>query len=209
MLTRRDRLSDHWYARPGWSTTSRYLTWHLLPDEAPELHETVARYHRVLSALPGIDLVPPQWLHVTVQGVGFADDVTETNVRAVTAAAARRLTGMPAVELTFAPAAVHHEGVLLDAAPVEPVGALRSALRAAIADVQSPQRVDGGDADPVWPHLSLAYAHAPVPAAPLLDAVASVDAAPVLVRFAHVSLIELRRAGRLYCWDPVAEVPLG
>jgi hypothetical protein len=50
-LAGRDLLADHWYPPPGWSATSRYLAWHLLPGNAPALHAAVAGYHRVLAGL--------------------------------------------------------------------------------------------------------------------------------------------------------------
>jgi hypothetical protein len=65
------------------------------------------------------------------------------------------------------------------------------------------------DDDPVWPHLSLAYARAAVLAAPFLDALAAVADPAVPARFRRISLIELRRAGRRYQWRRIAKVVLG
>lgn len=196
-----ERLVDHWRARPEWTDGARYVTWHLLPAAAPAV---VVDCHRALAELPGLDLVPARWLHLTVQGVGPAGSV---DVPAVVAAARRRLAGMPAVELVLAPPAAHREGVLLEGTPVEPVAALRTALRAAVVSVRG--TVDGAADERVWPHLSLAYANAAVPAAPVRAALAGLPARPTPIRFAEVSLIELRRAARTYVWDRLATVPLG
>ncbi len=59
----------------GLSDATRYLTWHLLPHECPDLGAVVGRNQSVVTGVDGLDPVPPQWLHLTVQGVGFADEV--------------------------------------------------------------------------------------------------------------------------------------
>lgn len=208
-----DRLRDHWYARAGWSPSSRYLTWHLLPARHGAGHDallgTAAALGEALLEVPGLDVVPADWLHLTVQGVGFRDDVAPADVRRLVAATERRLRHQPPVVLRFDPPEVMAEGVTLSGGPAEPVTALRSCLRAGIAEVRGPDGVHGEDDEPVWPHISLAYAHDAVPAGAVLDALARVAATPVVATFTTASLIELRREGRSYRWDVVAAVPLG
>jgi hypothetical protein len=43
-----------------------------------------------LADLPGLDLVPGQWLHLTTQGVGLTDEVSDTNLTAITSASRTR-----------------------------------------------------------------------------------------------------------------------
>jgi hypothetical protein len=47
-----------------------------------------------LAGLPGLDLVPGQWLHLTTQGVGFTDEVSDTDLTAITSAARTRLAAV-------------------------------------------------------------------------------------------------------------------
>ena len=47
-----------------------------------------------LAGLPGLDLVPGQWLHLTTQSVGFTDEVSDTDLIAITGAARTRLTAV-------------------------------------------------------------------------------------------------------------------
>jgi len=61
---------------------------------------------RVLAGLDGIDLGPPRWLHLTVQGVGCTDRVAAAEVPALVTTAGRGLAGLPAVELAFGAAVV-------------------------------------------------------------------------------------------------------
>jgi hypothetical protein len=92
-------------------------------------------------------------LHLTVQGVGFIDEVTAADRAAVVEAGRRRLAGSPAIDLTFGPADAADEGVLLAGAPKGPVAALRAHLRAAIAHALGAERVPGDDDEQIWPHV--------------------------------------------------------
>ena len=53
-LQRGDDLGDHWFPRPGWTPTSRYLTWHLLPGDAPALHAVVTAQQEALRRVDGV-----------------------------------------------------------------------------------------------------------------------------------------------------------
>jgi hypothetical protein len=204
----RDWLNNHWYPRPGWTESARYLTWHLVPDDSAELRAVAEEYQRVLFGLPGLDIVPRRWLHLTVQGVGFVDRVTPAERAAVVLAGRRNLAESAAIDLTFGPADAADEGVLLAGSPAGPVAALRACLRAAIADALGAERVPGDDDEQIWPHVSLAYANAAVPAEPINAALRELGLGVTAARFRSVSLLELRREEHLYCWDRVADVPL-
>ena len=178
-----DRLSNHWYPRQGWTETTRYLTWHLVPDDCAELRVAAEEYQRALSGQPGLDIVPRQWLHLTVQGVGFVDEVTPAERAAVVEAGRRRLADVPVIELRFGPAEVADEGVLLAGSPAGPVVELRARLRAAISDALGAERVPGEDDEQLWPHVSLAYANAAVPAEPFTAALDILDVGDITARF--------------------------
>src|SRR5262249_4986867 len=94
-------MRNHWYWRPGWRPGRHFYTWHLTFDHAHDLHALVDTYQRRLADLPGLDLIPRPWLHLTLQGVGFVDEVTEQDARRIAQAAAAHLATLPAPELTF------------------------------------------------------------------------------------------------------------
>jgi hypothetical protein len=118
-LSRSDHLTSHWWLRPGWTDTSKCVTWHVLFDDQPALLDVIAPFHRLLEGVAGIDLVPLQWLHLTVQGVGFADALTCQELDAV-ARRASALAELPAFDITFGLPEVHREGVTLTASPTRP-----------------------------------------------------------------------------------------
>lgn len=207
-LKRGDTLSNHWYLRPGWTATSRYLTWHLLPDQLSEVHSAVTGCHNALRGIEGLDLVPIPWLHMTVQGIDFSDRVSAGEIGALVAATSRRVSALSSIDFSLSGPAVYGHGVALDAVPGEPVALLRTALRAAIAEVRGPEGVPGDDEYRFRPHVSIAYANAEVPAAPVLDALERAPHEPVSARFSRATLIELRREGRLYCWERIADIDL-
>ncbi len=203
-MTDPTHMADHWWWRPGWQPGARFLTWHLTFENAPQVHRIAADYRRILADVPGLDLVPDQWLHLTMQGLGFAQDVVD--VAAIVDAARVRLAEIPAFDVSFDRPAVTPEAIRWEAAPGEPVAAVRTAIREAIADVwpEVPEKADG-----FGPHISIAYSGSDGPAAPVLAAIAAAPSAPATARITHADLILLNRDHRMYEWEPVASVPLG
>ncbi|MFJ2810301.1 2'-5' RNA ligase family protein [Kitasatospora sp. NPDC087271] len=199
-------MADHWWWRPGWTTGTRWYTWHLVFDGADDLHGLAADYRHALADVPGLDLVPDRWLHLTMQGLGSTDEVSAADARAIVDAATSRLAKIPAFDLALGPAIVAPEALLLTVDPAEPVRAVRSAIRAAIADVwpEVPEQADG-----FRPHVSVAYSNADGPAQPAADALAGVTTYPATARIASAELIVLGRDRRMYEWEAAARVPLG
>jgi hypothetical protein len=180
-------------------------TFHVTFEDQPVVQELAARAGERLAGLDGLDLVPGGWLHLTTQGVGFADEVSEADLAAITSAAGARLAGLAPVPVALAPPRVASEGV---ACWVGPDGALtpaRDALRDAISDVWGPARVPEG---PEWsPHVSIAYASADGPEDPFEAAVGGLGGAQATVH--AMELIRLGRDRRVYEWETVARLPLG
>ncbi|MFD7828545.1 2'-5' RNA ligase family protein [Kitasatospora sp. NPDC059803] len=200
------RMANHWWWRPGWTTGTRWYTWHLVFDGADDLHGLAADYRHALADVPGLDLVPDRWLHLTMQGLGSTDEVSAADARAIVDAATSRLAKIPAFDLALGPAIVTPEALLLTVDPAEPVHAVRSAIRAAIADVwpEVPEQADG-----FRPHVSVAYSNADGPAHPAADALAGVTTYPATARITSAELIVLGRDRRMYEWETAARVPLG
>ncbi|QNP72600.1 2'-5' RNA ligase family protein [Streptomyces roseirectus] len=198
-------MADHWWWRPGWRQGTRFLTWHLTFDGQPEVRCLAGQWREHLALLPGLDLVPDQWLHLTMQGVGFADQVSDADTAAIVTAAGKRLATVSSFEITIDRPAVTPEAIRWEAEPGQPVAAVRDALRAAIGDVWSdvPEQADG-----FAPHISIAYSNSDGPAAPVLDTVATAPSAPARARITSAELILLNRDHRMYEWEPVASVPL-
>ena len=62
------QMADHWWWRPGWLPGRRMYTFHITFDGQPAVHQLASGCQEALRGLGGIDLVPPRWLHLTVQG---------------------------------------------------------------------------------------------------------------------------------------------
>ncbi|GII60610.1 hypothetical protein Skr01_06950 [Sphaerisporangium krabiense] len=202
-----DRMRDHWWWRPGWSVGTRMYTWHVTFGGQAALHQITERYQAALGALPGVDLIPLQWLHLTMQGVGFTDQVPDAEVRKITAAAEEHLTAHPPITFTVGAPIVDPEAILFRVEPADQLRRVRDSVRAAITDVWGAHRVPDA---PEWtPHVSLAYSNGEGSAAPYLEAVHGVAADPVTVTVNAVQLIRLDRDTKVYKWDTVASVPLG
>lgn len=199
------RMADHWWWRPGWRAGRRMYTWHFTFDDQPGARDLAARYQARLAHLPGLDIVPARWLHLTTQDIGFTDEVSDGDVTKIVDVARNRLSQVGPVHVTLGPAYVTPEAILLDVHPVAELAGIRRELRAAIGDVWGSARVPDG---PEWtPHVSVAYSNTMRPAdsyAVALDAAAHTAA----ITFRAVQLIILGRDEKVYEWTTYAGVSL-
>ncbi|MEV5574763.1 2'-5' RNA ligase family protein [Spirillospora sp. NPDC052269] len=201
-----DRMTDHWWWRPGVRPGRRLLVWHVLLDDQPDARALVAQCQRLLAGLDGLDLVPEAWLHMTTQIVGFADEIPGPEVAAMTAAARARLECLAPISVDLGRLWFHGEAVMLGARPGRALDPVRQAVRTAVAETVTLHQLAD---EPAWtPHVSVAYSNSIRPAAPVLDALAE---PPAERRFTvrSVRLVSQERVGRLYRWDPLAESFLG
>ncbi|MFI1014383.1 2'-5' RNA ligase family protein [Streptomyces sp. NPDC020965] len=198
-------MANHWWWRPGWGPGTRFYAWHLTFDDAPDVHRYLAEARGVLDGVPGLDLVPDQWLHLTMQGVGDVQDVSPDDVQAISQAAARRITDIPVFDLRLGAPMITPEAVASLVEPAEPVRALRAAIRDAIREVW--QRVPE-DEDGFVPHVSVAYSNGDGPAAPVQTALDTLDAEPPTCTVTHADLIAIGRDEQMYTWETIARAPL-
>ncbi|MEU9332907.1 2'-5' RNA ligase family protein [Streptomyces sp. NPDC048290] len=207
MTTHPETMRNHWWWRPGWSVGRRFYTWHLTFEGQPDVHRLAADYRSALApAGKALTLIPDQWLHLTMQGIGFVGEVKEVDVHAITEAARSRMADVPAFDLEIGPAILDPEAVLLPVRPDEPVRAVRDSIRAAIGDVLDavPERAEG-----FTPHISVAYSASDDPAALISGALDAAEVAPARARITAAELILINRDNFMYEWEPFARVPLG
>jgi 2'-5' RNA ligase len=105
-------------------------------EDAPELHEHVAEYQRALDALPGLNPVPVDWLHLTVQGVGYTDETPPEVVHDVAEAVRAEVGSLTPFDLTFGAPIIFGEAIAIRPEPAEPLQALLLAIRRGIAAVR-------------------------------------------------------------------------
>jgi 2'-5' RNA ligase len=207
-------MRRHWWWRPGWRPRRRLYTWHLTFGDQTvsrglaDLRRVVGGYQARLARLPGLDLVPAEWLHLTLQPVGFADEVGAGDVERIVAAVGRRCATLAPLRLTLGPAVLMEEGVWLRVAPPAVVRQVRAAVRSGIAEVWGPARVPES-AGGFTPHVSLAYSHTDGPDEPYAAALAGAAPRSATVEIGAVQAISLSRDTHLYQWATVATVPFG
>lgn len=180
-------------------------TFHVTFEDQPAVQELAAETRQRLAGLDGLDLVPGRWLHLTTQGVGFTDEVSDADLAAITSAARARLAGLAPVGVTLASPRVASEGIACWLGPDGALTPARDALREAIGDVWGPERVPESQE---WsPHVSIAYASADGPGEAFEAVLEGLGGASVTVR--AMDLIRLGRDQRVYEWETVMRLPLG
>jgi 2'-5' RNA ligase len=203
-----DRMRGHWWWRPGWRVGCRYYTWHLTFEHAVGLHALVRRYHAALADISSLDSAPPAGLHLTMQGVGFDDEVSPADIRAISDRARIRCRQLSAFAIHIGPGIGFPEGIPMQVRPWAPIGQLRLALRRAIADVWGSDNVPE-PADGFRPHVTLAYCNTDTEAAPVRGRLArlrSLPPATVDVRAAQLILLD--RDNNVYHWSVAETVGL-
>lgn len=202
------RMDNHWWWRPGWRVGRRFYTWHLTFDKSREVQRLAKAYQDAIR-LDFLDPVPAEGLHLTMQGVGFTDEVDSAEMRALVVAARKECAALIPFELTVGPAYADSEGVPLAVAPWKPVEEVRLAVRRAIAQVRGPERVP----EPVagfTPHITVFYSNREADPAPLRAALTPLRSAPpARTDVRSVSLIRLGRDEHEYRWTTEADVTIG
>lgn len=196
-----ERTQNHWWWRDGWGPGTRYLTWHLTFEEATDLHDVAARAGAALRAVRGVDVVPVPWLHLTMTGMGFADDFAPSAVQANADAGIARAETVAVEPLVFDRLFLYQEGICLSAtAPwLQELKALQGELVRA-AGGTAPR-----DDEPFHPHVSLAYFSGEISEHALHAALDRAAIGPVVVPSPRLSLIELGRDDRVYTWRVIAQ----
>jgi 2'-5' RNA ligase len=205
-----DELHDHWWWRPGWRAGRHFYAFHFTLSDQQELHGLVAEYQKSLHEVGGLDVIPAQWLHLTMQGIGFVDEVDADRIARLTTVATEKLTTVHAPVVTFHRPVIRPEAVYLPAQPADGIRAVRSAVRDAIATVLSDSGLDSAEQLTSYrPHVSVAYSNMDQSPAPIIEALSRVDPSPVTVTLRHVDLLEFHRDHRMYEWTSASPLPIG
>jgi 2'-5' RNA ligase len=189
------------------------LTWHLTFENAAELHQHVSAYQRSLDGLPGLDLVPAEWLHLTIQGVGYTDETSAETIRAVVDGVQAELGAMSAFDLTFDRPVILGEAIAIRPQPTKPLHQLLAAIRAGIGKAIGDDAIPTGSeqSDGFLPHVSIANSRRDADARPYTAALASVIRPPVAATVTEVTLIRQDRQldpHWLYRWTTEATASL-
>lgn len=204
-------LVDHWHEIEGWPPARALQACYLTFDE-PALRTTVRSYQEVLRQFDTLDLIRPEWLHLTVQGIRFVDELPLEVMRRVAASIEDRLQRLPALTVTVERPVLAGSAVLMPVRPIAAIAAVRDVIRALLLrahpEIGEPF-VLPGQAGEFDPHISIAYANGPTSATSVATALDRCQEPPVELRVEHVTLMRLRRSDRMYHWTDAQRIPLG
>jgi len=199
-----NEMRNHWQ-RLGWHDGRQAYYWFLTFEHAGELLRLAAATQQHLQ-VPFLDLVPPDGLHLTIQRVGFADDVSEDRAMAVADMLKPLLIHVDPFSVELGRLAGSAGAIRLPATPVAPIRRLRKVARQAVAQELGVRLQD----DRFWPHVGLAYCNSQVPIERILPLVAALrEAAPVPAQVKEIHLVRLERQRRSYRWKTILTLPLG
>jgi 2'-5' RNA ligase len=207
MTSADQRMINHWWWRPGWRVGRSFYTWHVTFEEGSALAGLADRYRDTLQKFPSLDVLSTGQLHLTMQGIGFTDEVSDADVADIVTATQHELAALPSRTVQAGPPYVDAETVQLALQPVSEVDEVRAALRRGIAAVWGAERVPE-PTDGYRPHVSLAYSNAEADRAEIAGAVQEIGGLTVVVRIDAVSLIRLNRDQARYDWTELAVASL-
>src|SRR6516225_1357107 len=204
-------VRNHWWWRPGWREGRHFYACHLTLDDQPQLRELVADYQQALTGMPGIDLIPPRWLHLTMQGIGFTDEIGAAELVALDQALTAELGTIDPPTVEFRYLTVDPEAIYLKAHPAETLYPLRSKMHAAVSSVLGPEQFTepAPDRATFLPHVSIGYTNRDDEAEPIAAALDSLTTRPVKVTFTKADLLEFHRDRRMYEWTSTTPIPIG
>lgn len=199
------RLENHWAPEPGVDPSRARLMWFMLVGDNPQVAALARQGQYRLGGLPGLDLVPKQWLHITTLIAGYANQITSDQVSYMTSHARQQATRIKPITLTLGRILYHPRAIMLRAGTpdqLEPVlHAVQEATRAATG------RHGELHTAPWTPHITLAYSNTAQPAGPAIRALGR----ELPMRDAIVTSVSLisQRPDQRWTWDSVADIPLG
>jgi hypothetical protein len=204
-------LRNHWTPRPGWSPDRSLLATYLTLDGSPDAVAVLQGYQAALTDLPQLDLVPAEWLHVTVQGIAFSDEVPAAAGARLAAALAERLAHLAPPRVRLDAPEPGGEGVFLPLTPAHELAPVREAIRATATAELGLAALYGlpGQDGAFSPHASFAYTNADLAVDEVMIRLATVAHAPVELEVTSVSVIALRQSDRRWWWTDRYDVGIG
>jgi 2'-5' RNA ligase len=204
-------VHDHWWWRPGWRQGRHFYACHLTLDDQPELRQLVRGYQAATRELPFLDQIPAEWLHLTMQGIGFTDQISEREITDITASLRSELASLTPPTAMFQNPTISREALYLKAQPVGSLYELRLRMHRAVLSVLGPDRFTEPEPDPerFTPHVSTAYVNRESATGPLAETLADLRNHSVTATFRKASLLVFHRDNRMYEWTRAAPIRIG
>ncbi len=201
-----EQMVDRWEGRLEPGPGQGRLYWHILFHDQPQVHALASIAQKRLASLPGLHLVPREWLHMTALVVGSDDEITTDDLATMIAEARRMLAKTSPITVTLGSVLYHPQAIMLGAQPREALDPVLHALQTAIRTATGRDGII--EYQPWTPHVTLAYSTADQPAAPIIDALGR-ELPSCEVTIGAVDLVLQVGAERLWDWRSIAAVRLG
>jgi 2'-5' RNA ligase len=138
--------------------------------------------------------VPDEWLHLTIQGVGWSDELTDNDRDKVVQSVTQQLGDFGDFVIQLGSPLVKGEALVLPATPTDILHELRNRLRTAIAAALGrPAPIADEQTNGFLPHVSVAYAHCDADAMPYTAALNTVSPVTARATVRHVAFIRQER----------------
>lgn len=200
LRTRQDvrRFANHWHWRPEWREDRACLLWYLTFEDQPDVLRRVERLTSSLHADTRIDVVPKQWLHLTVDDVAYADEMSSTQVGDLVDATREALRDCPLPPLDLGPTGAMSSAIVLHAGPRAGLLRLRERVQAVSAAVL--RRDKPPLARDFSPHVSLGYVNDECPQHPIMASLDSGETGGARASISRLTLAAVTRKSRHYQW---------
>jgi 2'-5' RNA ligase len=157
-----DMTRDHWWWRPGWRKGRSFYTWHITFSTSDPIRQIVSSCGPIISGINTLDPVDNDGIHLTLQGIGFADEVSSVDIAEIVASTLHRCARLEPIKARVDGPRVDEEAVHMNVHPVEQIARVKLALRNGIGDVWGhenvPETMDG-----FRPHITLSYSNGVAP----------------------------------------------
>jgi 2'-5' RNA ligase len=202
-----DHFKSHWWRRPGWSPGRRMYTFFLTFQHSLDTAEELSSHYRTALAVNALDVVPPKWMHLTVQGLGFVDEVPPGDLPVVLGELAKHCANVRPIRTKLGKPIVAEEGVVVRVSPADELSGLKTLVRQVLAEVRNPALLEGSAV--FNPHVTLAYANRSASAARTIGLLEELTPLSLELYFGELQLVGLGRDHHMYEWEVVSEVQLG
>ncbi|MCR3721184.1 MULTISPECIES: 2'-5' RNA ligase family protein [Prauserella salsuginis group] len=192
-----DQMLCHW-DRPH----RRSYHWMVTLDMQSHAVELSQRCQAVLPE-DGLDLIPPESLHLTVRRFGYVDQVPAGTLDAAVTTVSEHCRAARPFDLRLLPLAGSPGALRFSVAPWSPLLSLHRAVSAASGY---------DDVDPLTqyrPHVGIAYSNQVQPPGPFIAAAHKARSLPsTAITITELRLVELYRTNHQYRWHVLERLPI-
>lgn len=197
-----ERLLAHRSWRTDWTLERTCLYWYLTFENEPGLLALFDELVPALRTVDTVDVVPADWLHLTVLEVGYADEVVRTDVEQMVAAAETIRDLMP-LRLDVGPVSTMTDSVVLHVDPSTGLLAVHTTLAEGIGTLRRTNPED----EQFCPHVSIGYLNGDCRRDEVMAVFAGLAPRTVSVTVPRLTLAAVTRLETHYQWRAIASLP--